>query len=46
VMALQSPDASSQFRRAGEAYYGRLYRVNPTKIRADWRDWDPGARYR
>jgi hypothetical protein len=46
VQALHSLDATPQFRRAGEAYYRRLYEVNPTKIRADWRDWKPRAHQR
>ena len=47
VQALHSPDASPQFLQAGVAYYQRLYKVDPTMIpHADWRDWDPGARYR
>jgi hypothetical protein len=46
VMALHSPDASPRFLRAGEAYYRQLYRVNPKKIPADWRDWNPLARAR
>jgi hypothetical protein len=41
--ALHSPAASPQFLQAGGAYYRRLYEVNPTKIRADWRDWNPRA---
>ena len=43
VQALQSPDASPQFLRAGGTYYRQLYEVNP-KIPPDWRDWNPRAR--
>jgi hypothetical protein len=45
VQALHG-DASPEFLQAGVAYYRRMQKMNPTKIRADWRDWDPGARYR
>lgn len=41
VQALHSPDASPQFLQAGGTYYRRLYEVNPTKIKADWNDWNP-----
>jgi hypothetical protein len=46
VQALQSPAAGPQFLGAGGAYYRRLYVVNPTKIPADWRDWNPRTRQR
>lgn len=38
--------ASPEFLQAGVAYYRRMQKMNPTKIRADWEDWDPGARHR
>ena len=41
VQALHSPAAGPQFLRAGAAYYRQLYEVNPAKIPADWRDWNP-----
>lgn len=44
VQALHSPNASPQFLRVGVSYYRRLYEVNPNKICADWREWDP-AKY-
>jgi hypothetical protein len=45
VQALHG-DAGPEFLQADVAYYRRMQKMNPTKIRADWRAWDPGARYR
>ena len=45
VQALHG-DPSPEFLRAGVAYYRRMQKMNPTKIRADWKDCNPVARQR